>query len=373
MKLDIYPFAKLREVLSGINPNSEYDEIDLTIGEPKFGAPKFIQDILKNNTDSLGKYPKIAGNDILIKSILGFVKKRYDIDVKPEQLCTTLGTKEVCFNFPIYYLYDKQNPTLSFTNPFYPIYEGAGVVSKANIIYIDLNKENNFKPTLSTEDLEKTNLVILNFPNNPTSTILSMKELESWVNLALKYDFFLINDECYSEIYRDVPPPSLLQASLNIGNSKFKNIAVINSLSKRSSTPGIRSGYIIGDERVLVGYKKYRTFVGCAQPEPLQIASASAWSDEEHVREFRNFYNQNFKLAEEILNITVPKAGFFLWLYVGDDINFAKTLFQKESIKVLPGSFMGKNNAGKGFVRIALVYKSEIIKSALSRMSKYIP
>jgi aspartate/methionine/tyrosine aminotransferase len=372
MKLEQYPFSKLRTLLKDSNYSGDNDLIDLTIGEPKFGAPKFIQDALKENTSFLGKYPSIVGIDDLQNSICEFIKKRYDISIQKKQLCTTLGTKEVCFNFPLYYLYDIKNPTMAFTNPFYAIYEGASIVAKSETIYIDLNEQNNFTPKMNEDKLKKVNLVILNSPNNPTSSTMNIDELEKWVHLALKYDFFLINDECYSEIYRNTPPPSLLQASIKANNPKFKNIAVINSLSKRSSIPGIRSGYIIGDEEVLKGYKQYRTYVGSAQPEPLQIASTIAWRDEEHVKNFRNIYNKNFDLVKNILGLNPPEAGFFLYLKVNNDTQFTKILYEKENIKVLPASFMGKNNQGCSFVRIALVYENKIIQTALNAIKKYL-
>lgn len=161
-------------------------------------------------------------------------------------------------------------------------------------------------------------MVILNFPNNPTSSVLSLKELGEWVYLALKHDFVLINDECYSEIYTAQPIPSLLEASMHVGNTTFKNILVINSISKRSSAPGLRSGFIAGDETILKEYMKYRTYIGCASPLPLQSAAAVAWNDEEHVEISREIYKKNFEAAKEILGVEIPQATFYLWLKVSN-------------------------------------------------------
>ncbi len=149
--------------------------------------------------------------------------------------------------------------------------------------------------------LKNVNLVILNFPNNPTNSTLTIDELGDWVRLGLKYNFVLLNDECYSEIYSNTPPTSLLQACKMVDNSDFKNILVVNSISKRSSSPGLRSGFIAGDKTILKKYARYRTYVGTASPLPLQRASALAWSDKVHAERIRQIYSTNLKLAKDIL------------------------------------------------------------------------
>lgn len=143
-------------------------------------------------------------------------------------------------------------------------------------------------------------LVILNSPNNPTGRTLSLEELISWVKLALKHDFILINDECYSEIYENTPPPSLLEACMLAGNEAFKNVLVIHSLSKRSSAPGLRSGFIAGDSRLLEKYKAFRAYLGYTSANAIQKASEAAWLDDRHAEFFRNIYANNLKLARKI-------------------------------------------------------------------------
>ncbi|BCD62571.1 hypothetical protein NitYY0826_C1449 [Nitratiruptor sp. YY08-26] len=369
MQFEKYPFEKLTELLEKVEPNNEYAPLTLTIGEPQFAAPKFIQDKLCQSSHLLNKYPKTAGEDELKKAVKDFVKRRFAIELADEELVLTFGTREVLFNFPQYLLFDKESPVMAFTNPFYQIYEGAAIASRAKIKYLHLTKENDFKPQID-DSLKEADLVIINSPNNPTASVMSLDELKEWVEAALEYDFVLLNDECYSEIYRDVPPVSLLEASKAIGNTQFKNILVVNSISKRSSAPGLRSGFLAGDSKILDGYKRYRTYVGCASPLPLQKAAANAWSDELHVVENRDRYRKNFKLAHEILNVAVPEATFYLWLEVGDDLSFTKELYAKYNVKVLPGSFLGREGAGKGFVRVALVYDERKTEEALQRIAK---
>jgi len=374
MNFEKYPFEKLNELLKDIVPNEKYELSALTIGEPKFETPQFIQDKLKETSSLLRKYPSTIGEPFLRESMINFVKNRFNVDLEMNQIVPTFGTREVLFNFPQFALFDKKEPVIAFTNPFYQIYEGAAIASRASVIHIDLTKENGFKATLSEEDLKRCDLVILNFPNNPTSASMDIDELASWVEKALKYDFILVNDECYSEIYFDEnnKPASLLEASIKAGNKEFKNVLVMNSISKRSSAPGLRSGFIAGDATILKDYLQYRTYVGCASPVPLQEAAAAAWNDQTHVDNFRKIYKKNFEIANEILGTPIPESTFYIWLEVEDELEFTKNLYKEKNVKVLPGSFLGRNGLGKGYIRIALVENEEKTREVLTRLKDFI-
>ncbi|MCT7907971.1 succinyldiaminopimelate transaminase [Arcobacter lacus] len=374
MNFEKYPFEKLNELLKDIVPNDKYELSALTIGEPKFETPQFIQDKLKETSSFLRKYPSTIGEPFLRESMINFVKNRFNVSLKMSQIIPTFGTREVLFNFPQFALFDKKNPVIAFTNPFYQIYEGAAIASRAEVIHINLTKENNFKANLSDEELKRCDLVILNFPNNPTSASMDIDELGIWVKKALEFDFILVNDECYSEIYFDenTKPASLLEASIKVGNSEFKNVLVMNSISKRSSAPGLRSGFIAGDETILKDYLQYRTYIGCASPVPLQEAASVAWNDQNHVAEFRKIYKRNFEIAQEILGIPTPEATFYIWLEVENDLEFTKNLYKEKNIKVLPGSFLGRGGLGKEYVRIALVENEEKTKESLKRLKDFI-
>ena len=370
-----YPFEKLNDLLKNIKINNNYDASILTIGEPQFETPKFIQKALSENSDLLKKYPKTSGETSLRTAQIDFFKKRFGVDLKDEQIIPTFGTREVLFNFPQFLLFDKENSTIAFPNPFYQIYEGAAIATKSKTIYLNLDASNNFKPIIKEDELKQCDLVILNFPNNPTTSTLSLDELGEWVYLSLKHNFVLLNDECYSELYTGEKIHSLLEASLHVGNTNFKNILVINSISKRSSAPGLRSGFIAGDENILKEYMKYRTYIGCASPLPLQSAAAVAWSDEEHVKLSREIYKKNFEIAKEILKIEIPKATFYIWLKVDKSIEFTKKLYQNYNVKVLPGEFLARTDAngknpGKGFIRIALVENEDKTRNALKRIKE---
>lgn len=369
-----YPFAKLNELLNDIK--STKNVINLTIGEPQFQTPKNIQESWANNASLLNKYPKASGEDWLKDAIITFIKQRYDLQVLPSQIIPTFGTREVLFNFPQFYLHGLDSKVMAYPNPFYQIYEGAAIASNASSVLMPLLESNSFKPHLEKNELEKVKLVILNSPNNPTGAVLEMEDLVWWIQKALEYDFVILSDECYSEIYADKPPHSILEACIKAGNLNFKNILAINSISKRSNAPGLRSGYIAGDETILKQYNLFRTYLGNALPLPLQKAAATAWLDMDSPKISREIYAKNLKLASEILQTSISPYTFYAWLKVGnnadDDIKFCKFLYENVGIKILPGSFLGRNGLGAGFVRIALVYESEITKKALITLKEWL-
>lgn len=375
MNFEPYPFEKLNNLLQDVQPDKGHETCALTIGEPQFETPDFIQKTLCDTASLLKKYPKTAGEESLREAQREFVAKRFGVELTNGQIIPTFGTREVLFNFPQFLLFDKKEPAIAFTNPFYQIYEGAAIASRAKIIYLNLTEENNFKPIVDEEKLSACHLVILNFPNNPTTSTLTLDELGEWVKLAIKHDFVLLNDECYSEIYTGKPIPSLLEASLHVQNCTFKNILVINSISKRSSAPGLRSGFIAGDEEILKEYMNYRTYIGCASPLPLQSAAAAAWRDEEHVEAARAIYKQNFEIAREVLGVKIPEATFYIWLKVPSPLEFTKKLYEKFNVKVLPGEYLARDdengvNPGKDFIRIALVQEPKKTKKALEKIKE---
>ena len=375
MTFEPYPFEKLNTLLAPLTPNEALQASVLTIGEPQFETPAFIQETLSDYSSELKKYPKTAGEAYLNEAMRTFVSKRFGVTLQSSALIPSFGTREVLFNFPQFLLHDIDDAQMAFTNPFYQIYEGAAIASRAKMHFLNLDEKTGFKPVVDEAVLAGCDLVILNFPNNPTAACLSLDELGVWVKLALKHDFVLLNDECYSEIYTGEKPASLLEASVAVGNEDFSNVLVINSISKRSSAPGLRSGFIAGDAKILSAYMKYRTYIGAASPLPLQRAAAAAWLDEEHVEASRKIYKRNFELAKEILGCKTPEATFYIWLKVDNAIEMTKLLYSKYNVKVLPGEYLARTdengeNPGEGYIRIALVEDEYKTKEALLRIKE---
>jgi aspartate/methionine/tyrosine aminotransferase len=376
VKFESYPFEKLAALIKDISPNAEYSPLKLTIGEPQFETPAFIREKLCATSGTLNKYPKTAGEDELKNAMLGFVRRNFGVELKSSELIPTLGTREVLFNFPQFYLFGKTNPIMAYPNPFYQIYEGAAIASKAEVLHMNLEVQNGFLPSLDglIEQIQKgkkPHIVILNSPNNPTASVMDMDELKKWMSAALEHDFLLINDECYNQIYFGTPPPSLLEAAKAIGNESFKNCLVLNSISKRSSAPGLRSGFIAGDAKILEEYLKYRTYVGATNGLPMQYAAAAAWNDEEHVVEARDKYRKNFEVATRYLGTPMADATFYIWFAVGNGVEFAANLYRQKNVLVLPGSFLARDFANE-YVRIALVESPEKTAEAIKRLRDFL-
>jgi N-succinyldiaminopimelate aminotransferase len=376
VKFESYPFEKLAALTKDISPNAEYSPLKLTIGEPQFETPAFIREKLCATSGTLNKYPKTAGEDELKNAMLGFVHRNFGVELKSSELIPTLGTREVLFNFPQFYLFGKTSPIMAYPNPFYQIYEGAAIASKSEVLHMNLEVQNGFLPSLDRliEQIQKgkkPHIVILNSPNNPTASVMDMDELKKWMSAALEHDFLLINDECYNQIYFGTPPPSLLEAAKAIGNESFKNCLVLNSISKRSSAPGLRSGFIAGDAKILEEYLKYRTYVGATNGLPMQYAAAAAWNDEEHVVEARDKYRQNFEVATRYLGTPMADATFYIWFAVGNGVEFAANLYRQKNVLVLPGSFLARDFANE-YVRIALVESPEKTAEAIKRLRDFL-
>lgn len=383
MKFMPYPFERLRALLKDSSPKKQ--GLNLSIGEPGFPSPKNVVDSIKDNADLIRFYPTLQSE--LEASQLNFIERRYGIKLDSDNLIPTFGSREVLFNFPQFLFLDSKNlsPTMAFPNPFYQIYEGAQIANNARAIYMPLSEYNDFKPYLSDEDAAAADLVILNSPNNPTGQALSIDELSAWVELSLKHNFILINDECYSEVYVDSPPASILEASIKAGNSEFKNIFAINSISKRLSAPGLRSGYIAGDKEILSRYKIFRTYLGISMPLTLQKAATLAWSDDKYAQIVRDKFSKNIALASEIFgDARIFPYTFYLWLKVQDcneihlngnrlfnDEVFCKELYENSGHIVLPGSYLGRNDGGIGYVRIALSKEEAEMRAALLEIKEF--
>ncbi len=365
-----YPFEKLRALMADVVAPEK--TISLTIGEPQFPTPAFILDVVRKEAPLFSRYPASAGLPELKAAQIGFMQRRFGVGLDESELLPTMGTREALFNLPQYLLFGRPHPVMAWPNPAYQIYEGAAKASRAEPVMLELTAENGFKPDITDARLKRCDLVIINSPNNPTGSVLSLEEMKAWVLKAIEHDFVLINDECYSEIYEGHPPASLLQAAVAVGNDRFKNVLVMNSLSKRSSAAGIRSGFVAGDRTLLEGYRLYRTYAGCVAGLPLQMAAAAAWQDETHAESIRALYAQNIKTARSLLDIRIPEATFYLWPAVRDDQQAARTLLSRHGLAVLPGSFLGREGAGRGYLRLSLVQEPQQCEVALKRFSEFL-
>ncbi len=377
-RLHPYPFEKLARLKAGITPPADKREIVLSIGEPKDPPPAFIAETLAAHLGDLSRYPSTRGLPELREAISSWLKHRFGVSVDPErEILPVAGTREALFSFAQAVIDRSQNPLVLIPNPFYQIYEGAAILAGAEPYYLNATTSGSFLPDFDAvpESLwKRCQLLYLCTPHNPTGGVIPLETLQRLIDKAHRYDFLIASDECYSEIYRETPPPGLLEAAAKMGNDRFSRCIVFHSLSKRSSAPGLRSGFVAGDAEVLERYYRYRTYHGATLPLPAQYASIAAWQDEAHVEENRRRYQRRFEIASEILKVTPPEATFYFWLKTPvDDQAFARELFARENVTVLPGSFLAREargvNPGKGYVRIAWVYPEDICREAAERIT----
>ena len=383
-----YPFERLRALLKGAAPPANLHHIGLQIGEPKHPAPQFVLEEIRNNLQGLGTYPLTSGIAELRQAVARWLGDRFGLgsSVDPETMVLPVnGTREALFAFVQTVVDPTASGKVLMPNPFYQIYEGAALLAGAEPVFLNCDESNGFLPDLDSvsEDIwRKTEILFLCSPGNPTGAVLDLAYLQRALDLADRYDFVIASDECYSEIYLDEqrPPVGLLQAALASGRSRFERCMVFHSLSKRSSVPGLRSGFVAGDPALIKAFLLYRTYHGSAMPPPTQLASIKAWSDEKHVAVNRELYQQKFArvlpILEAIMDVQTPPAGFYLWPKVGDDERFTRELFEQQNVTVLPGRYLSRatsaGDPGQGRVRISLVASVDECVEAARRIKKYL-
>jgi N-succinyldiaminopimelate aminotransferase len=386
-----YPFEKLAELKQGLQPPKHLDHIALSIGEPRHPAPQFVIENLIAHLHQLSNYPSTRGKQELREAIATWISKRFTIKqslVDPEiNLLPVSGTREALFAIAQAVIdRSSDRPLVLMPNPFYQIYEGAALLAGATPRYLDCLPENNFLPDLDqigADEWSRCQLIYICTPANPSGAVMSAEYLRRLIELADRYDFVIASDECYSEIYFDenTPPPGLLGVAAAMGNDSFDRCLAFHSLSKRSNLPGLRSGFVAGDARILEKFLLYRTYHGCALPSATQTASTAAWSDETHVVENRARYRQKFEQVLALLSDTLapqkPQAGFYLWANTPvSDTEFAQRLYAEQNVTVLPGRFLSRDhngsNPGENRVRMALVAPLDECLDAAQRINSLI-
>ena len=379
-RLPEYPFPRLRRLLEGTYPGGRV--IDLSIGEPRHPFPDWIIDTVCSGAEGFGRYPPNQGSAHLLETISCWLRMRYGVAIDPESRLLALnGTREGLFNACLALCPEKKLgavPYVLIPNPFYQVYAAGAVAAGAVPYFVPAVKGNGFLPdyaSLPRDVLDRTALLFLCTPSNPQGAVASAAYLQDLLRLAEKHGFRVLTDECYAEIYRREPPAGTLQAAAAIGADP-ETASVFHSLSKRSSLPGLRSGFVAGGPQAIAAMKKLRAYAGAPIATPLLAASARAWGDEEHVKKNRALYRSKFRLADGILGGSKgycrPEAGFFLWLEVGDGEATALNLWRSTGLRVLPGAYFGRSlngsNPGSSYIRVALVAGEEELRSGLERI-----
>ncbi|HSS46596.1 MAG TPA: succinyldiaminopimelate transaminase [Burkholderiales bacterium] len=389
-RLQPYPFQKLAQLFEGITPNPDLAPINLSIGEPKHSAPEFIKKALADKLNGLANYPITRGSFNLREAIAAWLKRRFQLrEISAEnEILPVNGSREALFAFAQAVVDSGAGqPMVVCPNPFYQIYEGAALLAGATPQFLNLLPQHHY--ALHFKELDEsiwrqTQLIYVCSPGNPSGSVMTLEEWEKLFKLSDQYGFTIASDECYSELYLDESNPPLggLEAAQKLGRERFPRQVAFGSLSKRSSVPGMRSGFAAGDAQIIKKFHLYRTYHGCAMSPPVQAASIAAWNDEAHVVENRRLYREKFARVTPLMKkwmpgLETPQGGFYLWAQTPlPDTEFAWLLYRDYNVALLPGSYLAREahgiNPGKNFVRVALVAPLAECVEAAERIAEFI-
>jgi N-succinyldiaminopimelate aminotransferase len=386
-KLQPYPFEKLRALLEGVTPDARLAPISLQIGEPKHPTPIFIKEALARSLDGLAAYPPTAGSASLREAIGGWLVRRYRLSgIDPAtQVLPINGSREALFAIAQAIVDRTRDALVLCPNPFYQIYEGAALLAGATPVYANADRTRRFAidyAAIPETVWSRVQLLYACSPANPTGHVMSLEEWQRLFELADRHGFVIASDECYSELYFDDarPPLGALEAAEQLGRRGFAQLVMFSSLSKRSNVPGMRSGFVAGDAALLKAFLLYRTYHGNAMSPAVQAASAAAWGDEAHVAANRRLYREKFTaalpLVEPPLETAMPDGGFYLWIRTPiDDAAFARGLYRKYNVRVLPGSYLARDargiNPGRQYIRVALVAPPDECLEGVRRIAEF--
>ncbi len=392
--LTAYPFERLARLKAGQHPPAGLPHIAMSIGEPKHAPPAFVIDALRQNLGKLDSYPATLGLPEMRAACAAWLGRRFAVRVSADTMVLPVnGTREALFSFVQAVVstagaavFPKERAVVAMPNPFYQIYEGAALLAGAEPLFLNTSAEQRFQPDLDAVPAatwDRCQVLFLCSPGNPTGAVLSLDYLRHALELAERHDFVIAADECYAELYRDeaAPPPSLLQAAVASGHDEFQRCLVFHSLSKRSSVPGLRSGFVAGDPALIKPYLLYRTYHGCAMPVPTQMASIAAWNDDAHAAANRALYREKFAcvlpILAPLLDVVEPDGAFYLWPDVQrDDETFTRELFARQNLTILPGSYLARDtaagNPGRRRVRISLVAPLDECVDAARRIRNFL-
>ena len=353
-----YPFVRIEQAKRE-TAAAGVEIFDFGQGDPREPTDPLIRGALADALAETRGYPRAEGLPELREAIAGWLGRRFGVALDPAaQIVPTYGSKEAIFSFA-QVVVDAENrkDTVLVTEPGYPVPERGALFAGARVVHVPLREEHAFLPDLDAiddETLSRAAVFWLNYPNNPTAAVAPLGLYERVADIAAAYDFLVASDEAYSELWFTEPPPSALQVP------DPSRVVCFNTLSKRSSMTGYRSGFVAGPVWVMDALRAYRPTVGTAPQEFVQRASVVAWSDEGHVERARDAYRRK---RETLLGavgalgwrVAGSDATMYLWVEVpGGETSeaFAERLLG-HGIVVAPGSYLGPT--GEGYVRIALV------------------
>ena len=366
--------AKLKKL--GIKP------IDFGVGDPKEPTPQSVRNKIKQSVDKRKSsgYPSYIGTEEYRGEIAKWSKKRFGINLDyQKEITSAIGAKEAVFHFPEAFI--NIGDYAIIPNPGYPPYERGTLFAEGKPYFVPLLKENNFLMNLSgipKEIIKKSKILWINYPNNPCGAVAPRGFLKEVIDFGHDNNIIIASDECYSEIYFNEKPHSILEFSK-------EGVVVFQSLSKRSAMTGYRVGWAAGDENIISAFKKLKTNIDSGTPTFIQDAAITALKDDAHVEKMRNDYKQKRNILIKALTSAgledcTPDATLYIWQRAPKNMNsvdFAKILLQKEiAVVVTPGEWISTTfnglNPGSSYVRLALVPTIKECKIASERLENFL-
>lgn len=354
------------------------DAISLGVGEPDFETPWHIRD---EGIYSLERgrtfYTSNAGLIELREEIGRYLKRRYDLsyDAKTEMIVTVGGSEAI--DIALRAMVDPGDEVL-IPQPSYVSYEPCAVLAGAKPVIIELKHENQFR--LTAQELEdaitdKTKILILPFPNNPTGAIMERQDLEAIAEVILKHDLFVLSDEIYSELCYTEKHVSIV----NIEGMRERTI-LINGFSKSYAMTGWRLGYACGPKLIIEQMYKIHQFCIMCAPTTSQYAAIDALKNgDEDVQMMREAYNQRRRylvhaFQEMELECFEPFGAFYIFPCIREfgmtSDEFATRFLNEEKVAVVPGTAFGA--CGEGFIRISYAYSLEKLKIAMGKLEHFL-
>ncbi len=386
-------FARLAELIKDVTPETfavGNAPVIMTVGEPQDAPPAFIAEIVNSRAREFGRYPPLAGTPSFRAACAGWLSRRFHLPagaVDPEtQILPLNGSREGLFSAVFPLVPEKKaggKPVVLIPNPFYSVYPSSAVSAGAEPYYVPSRAESGFLPDFSSVPravLERTVAAFFCSPSNPEGACASALEWRRLFELADTFEFTVLADECYCELYDEEPPIGAADVRYRMSGG-FSRLLCFHSLSKRSSAPGLRSGFVMGPRDLIAPLTAFRNTSAAQVPLPVLEASTAAWSDEAHVEVTRALRRERFEIAERLLGnqrgFRRPAGAFYLWLDVGNGAEFAKRLWRKAGVRVMPGAYMSvetmagdpASNPGYSYVRVALVHDSLTITAALGSVA----
>ena len=388
-------FVQVRRILHDVAVQTNEELLDVTVGEPRMPPPDWLADKLMAESKNWQAYPKAFADQAFLDDLSVYFQTRFPDISGHFDMCDHIvpvpGTREPLHLLGYCVRGAKQDSNALVTNPFYHAWRAGALMAGGDLVYMNAAAEDDFLPNLGILDedvLARCNILYLCSPSNPHGKIASAYYIAHALKLARQFNFLLVVDECYIDIWRQTCPVSALEVAMKMastgqhqyGSDPFSNLVVLNSLSKRSNAAGLRAGFLCGDRTLISVYKQVVANGAALVPTPLLRVAGALYRDDVHNQLIRQHYNTSFNLLAEHLPVVIPEGGFFLWYDVpeafqGDDVSCARHLYAHWGVKTVPGSVMAQHteagNPAAGYLRLAIVHDHEEIDKLGTRLAAF--